>query len=92
MVIENMVRLHIIIFIEIIMDLSHNPTEYEPNEGFHHNIIDTCNHYGMQSNGADNFKPDGFYAWDIKGIRYGLYGKQWKMLYSRVIEQELLKQ
>ena len=66
---------------------SHGPTEYEPNAGFHHNIIDTTNHYGMQSNGADNFKADGFYAWDIKGIRYGLYGKQWKMLYSRIVEQ-----
>ena len=31
-------------------------TEYEPNEGFHHCIIDTTNHYAMQSNGADNFK------------------------------------
>lgn len=66
---------------------SHSPTEYEPNEGFHHNIVDTCNHYAMQSNGADNFKADGFYAWDIKGFKYGFYGKQWKMLYTRVQEQ-----
>ena len=65
---------------------SHGPTEYEPNEGFHHNIIDCTNHYAMQSSGADNFRPDGFYAWDIKGIRYGFYGKQWSMLYSRVVE------
>lgn len=67
--------------------MSHGPTEYEPNAGFHHCIIDTTNHYAMASHGADNFRPDGFYAWDIKGIRYGLYGKQWKMLYSRIVEQ-----
>ena len=46
MVIENMVRLHIIIFIEIIMECL-TTTEYEPNEGFHHCIIDTTNHYAM---------------------------------------------
>ena len=67
--------------------MSHSPTEYEPNAGYHHCIIDTTNHYGMNSNGADNYKADGFYAWDVKGIRYGLAGKQWKMLYSRVREQ-----
>ena len=40
----------------------------------------------MQSNGADNYRPDGFYAWDIRGCRYAFYGKQWSMLYSRVVE------
>ena len=66
--------------------ISHGPTEYEPNAGYHHCIIDCTNHYAMQSNGADNYRPDGFYAWDIRGCRYAFYGKQWSMLYSRVVE------
>lgn len=64
-----------------------NVLEYECGSGYHHNIIDTTDHYALNNNGADNYTADGFYAWDIKGVRYGLYGRQFKLLYSRFVEQ-----
>jgi len=62
--------------------------EYETNEGHHHNIIDSLNHMAASIDGNNNYTPDGLYAWDFRGIRYGFYGSTGSWLYSRVVESD----
>ena len=60
--------------------------EYDSAEGYHHNIIDSTQHMGGSIDGNNNYTPDGHYAWDFRGIRYGFYGSRGSWLYSRVQE------
>ena len=60
--------------------------EYNIEEGHHHNIIDSLQHFGASIDGNNNYTPDGLYAFDFRGIRYGFYGSTGSWLYSRVVE------
>ena len=60
--------------------------EYDSAEGSHHNIIDSMEHMGGSLRGNGNYAPDGHYAFDFRGIRYGFYETQGFWLYSRVEE------
>ena len=64
----------------------HFQGEYANEEGHHHNIIDSLQHLGASIDGDNNDTPDGHYAWDFRGIRYGFYGSRGSWLYSRVEE------
>ena len=60
--------------------------EYDSAEGSHHVIIDSLQHMGGSIRGNGNYAPDGHYAFDFRGIRYGFYETQGFWLYSRVEE------
>lgn len=60
--------------------------EYDSAEGYHHNIIDSMQHMAASIDGNNNYTPEGHYAWDFRGIRYGFYGSRGSWLYSRVEE------
>ena len=64
----------------------HFQGEYANEEGHHHNIVDSLQHLGASIDGDNNDTPDGHYAWDFRGIRYGFYGSRGSWLYSRVQE------
>ena len=64
----------------------HFQGEYAYEEGHHHNIIDSLQHMGASIDGDNNDTPDGHYAFDFRGVRYGFYGSRGSWLYSRVVE------